>query len=84
MIFSNRKPETVKFCYDTESITISDKDTCLGIQFIRNGNLKEVVSVLCEKAMKGMFSLCSSLYTDLTITPSLHLKVSDSTIRLIY
>ncbi len=30
-----------------------------------------------------MFSLCSSLYTGLTITPSLPLKVFDSTIRLI-
>ncbi len=81
MIFSNRKPETVKFFYDTESIAISDKYTYLGIQFTRNGNLKEAVNVLCDKAMKGMFSLCSSLFTGLTITPSLSLslKVFDST-----
>ncbi len=61
MIFSNRKPETVTFFYDTESLAISDKYTYLGIQFTRNGNVKEAVSVLCDKAMKGMFSLCSSL-----------------------
>ncbi len=60
---------------------MSDKYTYLGTQFTRNGNLKDVVSVLCDKAMKGMFSLCSSLYTDLTITPRLPLKVFDSTIR---
>ncbi len=81
MIFSNRKPETVKFFYDTESITISDKYTYLGIQFTRNGNLKEAVSVLCDKAMKGMFSLYSSLYIGLTITPRLPLKVFDNTVR---
>ncbi len=56
MIFSNQKPETVTFFYDTESLAISEKYTYLGIQFARNGNLKEVVSVLCDKAMKGMFS----------------------------
>ncbi len=83
MIFSNRKPETIKFFYDTESIAISEKYIYLGIQFTRNGNLKEAVNVLCAKVMKGMFSLCSSLYTCLTITPSLPLKVFDSTIRLI-
>ncbi len=81
MIFSNWKPETVTFFYDTESSAISDKYTYLGIQFTRNDNLKEAVSVLGDKAMKGMFSLCSSLYTGLTITPSLLLKVFDSTIR---
>ncbi len=53
MMFSNWKPETVKFFYDTESLAISDKYTYLGIQFTRNGNLKEAVSVLCDKAMKG-------------------------------
>ncbi len=31
MIFSNRKPETAKFFYDSESIAISDKYTYLGI-----------------------------------------------------
>ncbi len=81
IIFNNRKPEIVKFFYDKESIAISDKYTYLGIQLTRNGNLKEAVSVLCDKAMKGIFSLCSSLYTGLTITPSLPLKVFDCTIR---
>ncbi len=83
MIFSNRKPETVKFFYDSESIAISDKYTYLGSQFTRNGNLKKAVSVLCDKAMKGMFSLCSSLYTGLIITSSLPLNVVDSTIMSI-
>ncbi len=83
MIFSNRKPEIVKFFYDTESIAISDKYTYLGIQFTGNGNLLEAVIVLCDSAMKGMFPLCSSLYTGLTITPCLPLKVFDITIRSI-
>ncbi len=81
MIFSYREPETVTFFYDKESLAISDKYTYLGIQFTRNDNLKEAVSVLCDKAMKGMFPLCSSLYTGLTNTSSLPLKLFDSTIR---
>ncbi len=81
MIFSNRRPEIVKFFYDTESIAISDKYTYLGVQFTRNGTLKEAVSVLCDKVMKGMLSLCSSLYIGRTITQSFLLKVFYSTIR---
>ncbi len=81
MFFSNRKPETAKFFDDTESIAFSNKYTYLGMQFTRNGNLKEAVNVLCDKAMKVMFSLSKFLYTGLTITLSLPLKVFDSTIR---
>ncbi len=81
MIFSNRKPETIKFFYDKESITICDKYTYLGIQFTRNGNLKEAVSVLCDKAMERDVLFILFLIQGLTITPSLPLKMFDSIIR---
>ena len=82
MIFSNRrKSENIKYLFGKENISITDKYTYLGINFTSNGSLKEAVSTLCDKAMKGMFSLCSSLYTGITVTPSLPLKVFDSTIR---
>ena len=75
------KADKDQFFFGTDKILITDRYTYLGIKFTRNGNLKEAVTSLCDKARKGMFSLCSSLYTGITINPSLPLQVFDSTIR---
>ncbi len=75
IIFSNRrKVEGHNFTFGTKKIAIVDSYTYLGITFIKNGNLKEAVNTSYEKAKKDMFSLCSSLYTGITISPTLPLK----------
>ncbi len=82
IIFRNRgKLEDVKFWYGQNEISITDKYTYLGITFTENGKLNEAVKVLHDKAIKGMFSLSSSLYTGITIKPQLPLSLFDSTIR---
>ncbi len=82
VIFSNRrKVEGQNFTFGPEKIAIVDSYTYLGITFTKNGNLKEAVTTLCDKAKKGMFSLCSSMYTGITISLSLPIKICVSTIR---
>ena len=69
VIFSNRhKVEGQDFTFGTEKITIADSYTYLGITFTKNGNLKEAVTALCDKAMKDMFSLCTTVHWYYNIT----------------
>ncbi len=82
IIFSNRcKVKGQNFTFGTEKIAIVYSYTFLGITFTKNGNLNEAVNTLCDKSKKGMVSLCRLLYTGFTISPTLPLKIFNSTIR---
>ena len=82
LIFSSKSTKDLsQYWFGQDKIEIVDKYTYLGITFTNNGKLTEAVKVLQNKALKGMFSLCSSLYTGITVKPHLPLSVFDSTIR---
>jgi len=64
-----------------QTLTISDKYIYLGLTFSKNGSLCEAVQNLKEKGYKALFQMSSSLYTGLTFTPDIPLKIFDSTVR---
>ncbi len=69
------------FMFGEEELQIVDKYSYLGMMFTSDGKMKEAVNTLHSKAMKGMFSLWSSLYTGITVKPYLPLHIFDSTVR---
>lgn len=82
IVFSCRKYVShPSFMFGDEEINMVDRYSYLGIMFTSDGKMREAVSTLHSKAMKGMFSLWSSLYTGITVKPYLPLHVFDSTIK---
>ncbi len=82
MVFSSKKHDNkTAFYFGENKLETVEKYTYLGISFTRDGKLKEAVNTLHSKAMKGMFSLWSSLHTGITVKPQLPLHIFDSTIR---
>ncbi len=84
VIFRKRKTsDKYIFKYGTEILVIADKYTYLGLTFINNSSFSEAVYNLKGNGYKALFQMCSSLYTGLTFTPDIPLKVFDATVRSI-
>ncbi len=69
------------FKYGTDTLVFAEKYTYLGVTFNNNGSFSEAVYNLKEKCYKALFHMCSSLYTGLTFTPDIPLKVFDATVK---
>ena len=82
MVIKKRKiTASYNFIFGTDTLAEADSYNYLGLLINHNGSFTEAVQALKNKSYKALFQMTSSLYTGLTFSPDIPLKIFDSTVR---
>ncbi len=75
------KQVSVSFKFGNDIITSTDRYSYLGLLINSKGQFSEGIDCLKKKGYKALYHMTGSLYTGLTFSPEVPIKIFDSTVR---